>query len=55
MSALCIFPFLNSYRIINGLIVQLLDYVATAQDVVVTSEEENVKMCCQHVERLSRW
>ena len=55
MSALCIFPFLNSYRIIDGLIAELPDYVASAQDVVVTIEEKNMKLCCQHVERLPRW
>lgn len=55
VSALCIFPFLNSYRITDALIVELPDYVASAQDVVVTIEEKNMKLCCQHVERLPRW
>ena len=55
VSALCIFPFLNSDRIIGGLIAELPDYVAAARDVVVTTEEEKVKWWCQHVERLPRW
>ena len=55
VSALRIFPFLNSYRIRDGLIAELPDYVAAAQDVVVTTEEEKVRRWCQHVERLSRW
>ena len=53
--ALRIFPFLNSDRIIDGLIAELPDYVAAAQDVVVTTEEEKVKWWCQHVERLPCW
>ena len=44
VSALRIFPFLNSDRIIDGLIAELPDYVVAAQDVVVTTEEE--KVCC---------
>ena len=54
VSALRIFPFLNSDRIIDGLIAELPDYVAAAQDVVVTTEEEKVKWWCQQVERLPR-
>ena len=55
VSALRVFPFLNSDRITDGLIAELPDYVAAAQDVVVTTEEEKVKWWCQHVERLPRW
>lgn len=55
VSALRIFPFLNSDRIIDGLIAELPDYAAAAQDVVVTTEEEKVTWWCQHVKRLPRW
>ena len=55
VSALRIFPFLNSDRIIDGLIAELPDYVSASQDVVVTTEEEKVKWWYQHVERLPRW
>ena len=55
VSALRIFPFLNSDRIIDGLIAELPDYVAAAQDVVVTTKEEKVKWWCQDVERLPHW
>ena len=53
MSALSISPFLNSDRIIAGLIAELPEYVAAAQDVVVTTERR--KRWCQHVERLPHW
>ena len=53
VSALRILPFLNSDRIIDGLIAELPDYVVDAQ--VVTTEEEKVKWWCQHVERLPCW
>ena len=46
---------MNSDMIIDGLIAELPDYVAAAQDVVVTTEEEKVKWWCQHVERIPRW
>ena len=55
MSALRIFPFLSSDKIIDGLIAKLPDYVVAAQDVVVTTEEEKVKWWCQHVDRLPCW
>ena len=55
VSALRIFPFLNSDKIIDGLIAELPNYVAAVQDVVVTTEEEKVKWWCQHVERRPCW
>ena len=55
VSALRIFPFFNSDRIIDGLIAELPNYVSATQDVVVTTEEEEVKWWCQQEERLPRW
>ena len=43
VSALRIFPFLNSDRTIDGLIARPPDYVPATLDVVVTTEEEKVK------------
>ena len=50
VSALRIFPVLNSDRIVDGLTADLF-----AQDVVVTTEEEKVTLWCQHVELFLHW
>ena len=47
VSAVPFFPFLNSDKITDGLIEELPDYVAAAQDVMVTTEEKKVKWWCQ--------
>ena len=38
-----LFPFLDSYHVINGLITELPNYVAAAQNVTMACEEDKVK------------
>ena len=55
VSALRIFPFLDSDIIIDGLNAELPNYIAAAQDVAVSTEEEKVKWWKQHAELLPCW
>ena len=50
-----IFPFLNSDATINGLIRELPQYVAAAQEVVIQCEEKKVEWWKLHAQRLPYW
>ena len=50
-----IFPFLNSDATINGLIRELPQYVAAAQEVVIKCEEKKVEWWKLHAQRLPYW
>ena len=52
VSALRIFPFLDSDIIIDGLNAEQPNYIAVAQDVKVYTEEKKVKWWKQHAELL---
>ena len=53
--SLRIFPFLDNDATINGLIRELPQYVAAAQDVVIEQEEKKVEWWQAHADRLPNW
>ena len=53
--SLTIFPFLNSDAAINGLIRELPQHVAAAQDVAIQCEEKKVEWWKIHAEQLPCW
>ena len=55
VEALRILPFLDSDATINGLIRELPQYVAAAQDVVIEQEEKKVEWWQAHADRLPNW
>ena len=55
VETLRIFPFLNSDATINGLIRELPQYVAAAEEVVIQCEEKKVEWWQLHAERLPNW
>ena len=50
-----LFPFLDSNHVINGLITELPNYVAAAQNVTMACEEDKVQWWRQHSDRSPHW
>ena len=55
VEALRQFPFLDSNDVINDLVTELPNYVATAQDIILPCEEDKVKWWRQQSGNLPHW
>ena len=55
VEALRVLPFLDNDATITGLIRELPQYVAAAQDVVIEQEEKKVEWWQAHADRLPNW
>lgn len=55
VEALHQFPFLDSNDLINDLVPELSNYLATAQDVIMPCEEDKVKCWRQQSDNLPHW